>query len=83
MAEVGRDCDGSSHEICNSMGAIIDEQNDIRKLVQDLAQQINAIRSGVRPGDTPAESSVVSEQVAPEGSAPALLEIEDLKRKAH
>ena len=50
-------------------------------MLQNLAQQINAIRSGTHPGDTPTGSNVDPEQVPPENCVPAFLEIEDLKRK--
>ena len=80
MANVDRERARLANQLCNSIGAIIDKQKDIRDTVQSLAQQIDAIRSGTHPGDA-AGSTVVPEQESPEDSAPAFLEIEDLKRK--
>ena len=43
MATVDRERDRLAHEVCNSIGAFIDEQKDPKEMVQNLAQQIDAI----------------------------------------
>ena len=52
--------------MCNSIGHFIDEQKDIRELVQNLAQQIDAIRNGTHPSNTSVGSNGVPEQEPPE-----------------
>ena len=53
----------------------IDEQRDIRELEQNLAQQINTIRSGTHPGDTSTGSNAVPQQASSESSLPSFLVI--------
>ena len=67
--------------MCNLIGQFIDEQKDIRELVQNLAQQIDAIRNGTHPSHTSAGSNGATEQIPSEVGVPALLGTEDLKRK--
>ena len=49
--------------------------------MEDLAQQVEAIKNGAHPKTTSAGSSNSPEQATPEAGVPALLEIEDMKRK--
>ena len=53
---------------------------DIRKVVEDLARKVDAIQNGTHPGES-AGSSAGPEQASTDIGVPALLEIEDLKRK--
>ena len=75
MASVDRERDRLANQVRNSIGATIDEQKDIKETAQNLAQQIDAIRSGTHPED--ATESTVAEQLSSENSVPAFLEIED------
>ena len=81
MSGVTRETDRRSCEMCTSISKFIDEQHDIRKVVEDLAQQVEAIKNGTHPKSTSAGSSCAPKQATPEAGVPALLEIEDLKRK--
>ena len=77
-----RETDRRSREMRTSISCFIDEQHDIRKVVEDLAQQVEShVKNGTHPKSTSADSSSAPEQATTEAGFPALLEIEDLKRK--
>ena len=84
--------DKQAHEMCTSLGRFIDEQGDIRKTVEELARQIDAIRDGRHPrsdalqdGTHPrslsSDGNVHNDQRLPDASFAMQLEIEDLKTK--
>ena len=81
MSEVARETDHWSRETCASISKFTDEQHDIRKVVEDLAQQVENVKHGTHPRSTSAGSSSAPEQARTEAGVPALLEIEGLKRK--
>ena len=64
--------------MCTSISKFIDEQHDIRKVEEDLAQQVEAIKNGTHPQSTSTGSRNAPEQTATEAGVPAPLEIEDL-----
>ena len=80
MAEVTRETDRRSHDMCNSLARFTDEQHDIRKVVEDLARKIDAIQQGTHPRES-ARSSNDPEEASIDVGVPVLLEIEDVKRK--
>ena len=67
-AHVNQTIDRNTHSQCASISAIIDEQGDIRKLVEDLASRLDRSQE---------ESSATQNEL----STNALLEINDLKSK--
>ena len=82
LSKVTQQTDRRAHEMCTSIGHLIDEQHDIRKVVKDLARRIDAIQNGTHPGGTSSGSNAAPEQAPPEVGVPVVLEIEDLKKVA-
>ena len=78
--------------MCTTIGRLIDEQGDIRMIVEELARRIDAIREGTHPRSeapqdrthprgTSSDSNAPNEQRFPDASVAMQLEIEDLKTK--
>ena len=64
---VTRETDRRSREMRASISCFIDEQHDIRKVVEDLAQQVEAIKkNGTHPKSTSADSSPEQATTEPE-----------------
>ena len=42
--------DCRSQDICMSIGKFVDEQSDIRKVVEELARRVDAMQNGTHPG---------------------------------
>ena len=63
IAEVTRETDRRSRDMCDLISKFIDEQHDIRKVVENLAQKIDAIQKGTHPGES-AGSSAGPEQAS-------------------
>ena len=49
LSKVTQETDRRSHDMCNSIEHFIDEQQDVRKVVEDLARQVDAIQNGTHP----------------------------------
>ena len=49
MHKVVMESDKRSNGMCTSIGKFIDEQSDIRKIVEELARRIDAMRDGTHP----------------------------------
>ena len=49
MSKVTSETDRRSHEMCNSLGHFVTEQNDIRGIVEELARRIDAMQKGTHP----------------------------------
>ena len=45
MTKVTMETDRRSHQMSNSVGQIIDEQQDIRKVVEDLARKLEVLQN--------------------------------------
>ena len=50
-------------------------------MIQNLAQQIEALRSGTTPGRTSSEQRTTTEPASSENSVPVVMEVQDLKQK--
>ena len=85
--------DKRSHEVCTSIRKFIEEQTDIRKIVEELARRIDAMRDGTHPRsedtrdgthprDASSGSNASNEQNIPDVGVAMQLQIEDLKTKA-
>ena len=59
----------------------IDEQKNQRKLSRNLAQQVEALRSGTNPGAASSGHKVAPEPVSLENNVPIATKVEDLKQK--
>ena len=79
MHHVLIETDKRSQDMGTSLGKFIDEQHDIRVIVQELARRIDAMKDGTHPRDV--SSSSQCEQDLPDASVAMQLEIADLKRK--
>ena len=73
--------DRRSQDLCTSIGKFIDEQTDIRKVVEGLARRIDAMQDGTHPGSGSSGSNTTGEQNQTDTSVALQMEIEDLKRK--
>ena len=89
MHQVTMKADKQAHEMCTSIGRFIDEQGDIRRIVEELARRIDAIRDGTHPRSealqdgthprsTSSDSNAQNEQKLPDASVAMQLEIEVL-----
>ena len=70
--------DRQGHEVCTSLGRFIEEQGDVRTIVEELARRIDAIRDGTHPSGTMSDGAA---QRPADASIAMQLEIEDLKTK--
>ena len=75
VQQVRTKTDKNAHEVCTAIGRIINEQEDIRKIVEDLAQCMDNLRDGTYPSDGPPEADAQNTGVAMQ------LELRDLKTK--
>ena len=81
MRQVVTETDKRAQDMCASIGKVIDEQNDIRKIVEELARRIDAMRDGTHPRDVSSGSNASNEQNLSDVSVAMQLEIENLKTK--
>ena len=81
IAQVTREHEQFTTDIGNSLGVCIDEQRDQKEMLRNLAQQVEALRSGASPGAASSENNATSASASSENSVPIAIEIEDLKQK--
>ena len=87
MHQIVMETDKRSHEMCTSIGKFVDEQSDIRRMVEELARRIDATQDGTHPSDgthprkVPPDGDASQEQNLPDVSVAMHLEIEDVKKK--
>ena len=81
VTQMGQEGDRFSHDTCTSIKLRVQEAKDMREMIQNLAQQVEVIRSGTNPGAASSGHNSASEPVSSENSVPVALEINDLKKK--
>ena len=81
MHKVVMETDRRSQDMCTSIGKFIEEQSDIRKIVEGLARLVDATQSGTHPSSGSSGSNTTGEQKPSDTSVALHLGIEDLKRK--
>ena len=64
-----------------SMGQIIHEQGDIRKIVEELARRMDTMQHGTHPRNAASDSGAAQGQTLTDAGVTMQLEIEDLKAK--
>ena len=61
MQQVLAKTDKQGHEVCTAVERVINEQGDIRNIVEELARRIDAIRDGTHPRDSPSATATQSD----------------------
>ena len=70
VAQATREHEQFSNDVGNSRGVCIDEQEDQKEMLRNLARQVEALRSGTTPGPASSGNNVTSELVPLENSVP-------------
>ena len=81
VTQMGQDNGRFSHDTCNSIGLCVEEEKDMREMIQNLAQQNEVLRRATNPGAASSGHNSASEPVPLEDSVPVALEINDVKKK--
>ena len=81
MNKVLMETDRRSQDMRTSIGQFVNEQTDIRKVVEELARRVDVMQNGTHPGGVSSDSNTTGEQNLSDASVALQLEIEDLTRK--
>ena len=76
MRQVLAKTDQQGHEVCTAVQRVINEQGDIRNIVEELARRIDTIRDGTHPRDSSSATATQSD-----AGVAMQLELNDLKAK--